>query len=72
MAARTTSATVRPPVRALRERHELMGGAVWSNFEIADLDFFRGRAYADFFDTLERAGGFYYEVRRSSASRGSM
>ena len=36
--------------------------AVWSNFEIADMDFWRGEAYQKFFDFLERKGGFYYEV----------
>ncbi|POY70300.1 hypothetical protein BMF94_6699 [Rhodotorula taiwanensis] len=33
----------------------------WSNFEIADLDFFRGEAYSRYFDHLDRAGGFSYE-----------
>ncbi|KAN0133778.1 glycosyltransferase family 15 protein [Lactarius tabidus] len=33
----------------------------WSNFEIADLDFWRGEAYMKFFEHLEQAGGFYYE-----------
>lgn len=33
----------------------------WSNFEIADMDFWRGEAYQAFFDYLERKGGFYYE-----------
>ncbi|KAA1471154.1 glycosyltransferase family 15 protein [Dentipellis sp. KUC8613] len=33
----------------------------WSNFEIGDLDFWRGEAYGKFFDHLDRAGGFYYE-----------
>ncbi|KAI0062270.1 glycosyltransferase family 15 protein [Artomyces pyxidatus] len=33
----------------------------WSNFEIADLDFWRGEAYSKFFDHLDAAGGFYYE-----------
>jgi len=33
----------------------------WSNFEIADLDFWRGEAYMKFFEHLEKAGGFYYE-----------
>jgi hypothetical protein len=35
---------------------------VWSNFEIADMDFFRSKAYMEYFDHLDRAGGFYYEV----------
>lgn len=33
----------------------------WSNFEIGDLDFFRGEAYTTLFDFLDREGGFYYE-----------
>jgi alpha 1,2-mannosyltransferase len=39
--------------------------AVWSNFEIADMDFWRGPAYTAFFDYLDSTGGFYYEVRVS-------
>jgi mannosyltransferase len=33
----------------------------WSNFEIADLSFWRGEAYEDYFAHLDRAGGFFYE-----------
>jgi len=33
----------------------------WSNFEIADLDFWRSEAYTAFFEYLDRSGGFYYE-----------
>ncbi|TYJ59211.1 hypothetical protein B9479_000200 [Cryptococcus floricola] len=33
----------------------------WSNFEIADLNFWRSPAYTEFFDFLDRKGGFYYE-----------
>lgn len=33
----------------------------WSNFEIGDLDFWRGEAYSKFFDSLDSKGGFYYE-----------
>ncbi|KAK4981632.1 putative mannosyltransferase ktr4 [Elasticomyces elasticus] len=33
----------------------------WSNFEIADMSFWRGRAYEEYFDHLDRAGGFFYE-----------
>ncbi|KAG5221290.1 glycosyltransferase family protein [Salix suchowensis] len=35
--------------------------SVWSNFEIGDLDFWRGEAYRKFFDFLDEQGGFYYE-----------
>lgn len=34
---------------------------VWSNFEIADLDFFRSDAYNTFFNYLDTSGKFYYE-----------
>ncbi|KAG7092470.1 hypothetical protein E1B28_008822 [Marasmius oreades] len=33
----------------------------WSNFEIADMDFWRGEAYQTFFNYLDSKGGFYYE-----------
>ena len=33
----------------------------WSNFEIADMDVWRGQAYEDYFNHLDRAGGFFYE-----------
>ncbi|KAF9068826.1 glycosyltransferase family 15 protein [Rhodocollybia butyracea] len=33
----------------------------WSNFEIADLDFWRSEAYQTFFEFLDNTGGFYYE-----------
>ena len=33
----------------------------WNNFEIADLDFFRSKEYREYFDYLDRTGGFYYE-----------
>ncbi|KAF9482769.1 glycosyltransferase family 15 protein [Pholiota conissans] len=33
----------------------------WSNFEISDMDFWRGEAYQKFFNFLESKGGFYYE-----------
>ena len=32
----------------------------WSNFEIADLDFFRSEAYETFFQHIDEAGGFFY------------
>ena len=40
----------------------LMHHSVWSNFEIGDLDLWRGEAYSKFFDFLDEKGGFYYEV----------
>jgi alpha 1,2-mannosyltransferase len=33
----------------------------WSNFEIASMDWLRSQAYNDFFNYLDRAGGFFYE-----------
>ncbi|KAH9822679.1 nucleotide-diphospho-sugar transferase [Melampsora americana] len=33
----------------------------WSNFEIGDLRFWRSQTYLDFFNHLDRQGGFYYE-----------
>ncbi|MCJ1299201.1 hypothetical protein MMC08_001993 [Hypocenomyce scalaris] len=33
----------------------------WSNFEIADMEFWRSKAYDDYFNHLDRAGGFFYE-----------
>lgn len=33
----------------------------WSNFEIADMNFWRSQAYEDYFNHLDRAGGFFYE-----------
>lgn len=33
----------------------------WSNFEIADMDFYRGEAYTKWVDHLESTGKFYYE-----------
>ncbi|KAJ6471216.1 glycosyltransferase family 15 protein [Mycena vulgaris] len=33
----------------------------WSNFEIADMDFWRGEVYTKFFDFLDKTGNFYYE-----------
>jgi len=33
----------------------------WSNFEIADMDFWRSEAYMKFFEFLDSRGGFYYE-----------
>ncbi|KAI4672128.1 uncharacterized protein J4E78_000628 [Alternaria triticimaculans] len=33
----------------------------WSNFEIGDLSFWRSKKYRDYFDHLDRAGGFFYE-----------
>lgn len=34
---------------------------LWSNFEIADMDFFRSEQYRAYFDALDHEGGFYYQ-----------
>lgn len=57
------------PLRRLMSwlpQHDALGDGwslchYWSNFEIADLDFFRGRRYQEYFDYLDRHGGFYFE-----------
>ncbi|KAG5418103.1 KRE2 [Candida metapsilosis] len=33
----------------------------WSNFEIANLNFWRGEAYRKYFEYLDSTGGFFYE-----------
>jgi mannosyltransferase len=33
----------------------------WSNFEIGNLDFFRSQKYKDYFNHLDKNGGFFYE-----------
>ncbi|KAI8332453.1 putative mannosyltransferase [Chlamydoabsidia padenii] len=33
----------------------------WSNFQIADLNFFKGQQYQDFFNHIDRTGGIFYE-----------
>ena len=33
----------------------------WSNFEIARLEWFRGKEYNDFFNMMDRSGGFWME-----------
>jgi alpha 1,2-mannosyltransferase len=33
----------------------------WSNFEIGDLRYFRSSEYIDYFDYLDKKGGFFYE-----------
>lgn len=40
----------------------------WSNFEIANLDFFRGHGYQSLYQYLDRAGGFYHERVITSGS----
>lgn len=33
----------------------------WSNFEIGSLEWLRSKEYIDYFETLDHAGGFFYE-----------
>lgn len=33
----------------------------WSNFEIANLNFYRSQGYLEFFNHLDNSGGFFYE-----------
>lgn len=33
----------------------------WSNFEIGNLDWLRSKPYLDYFESLDRDGGFFYE-----------
>lgn len=40
----------------------------WSNFEIADMRFWRSKVYEDFFQYLDATGNFFYE-RWGGASR---
>jgi mannosyltransferase len=47
----------------------------WSNFEIARLDFFRSKEYEDFFQMMDRSGGFWMErvsVPQAKMRRGAM
>ena len=69
--------TIGATVRALPPFYDSLGidrlGAlVWSNFEIGDLDFWRGEAYTKFVEFLDQKGGFYYEVRRWDRGPGGM
>jgi len=34
---------------------------MWSNFEVGNLNWLRGEAYTDFFNSLDQDGGFFYE-----------
>uniref|UniRef100_A0A060T434 ARAD1C38566p n=1 Tax=Blastobotrys adeninivorans TaxID=409370 RepID=A0A060T434_BLAAD len=33
----------------------------WSNFEVADMDFWRDTVYQEYFNHLDKSGGFFYE-----------
>lgn len=42
----------------------------WSNFEIARLDWFRSKEYEDFFEMMDKSGGFWMERVSSQLVRG--
>lgn len=51
-------------VRRPDHNHDAQGFSTchfWSNFEVADMDFWRSQPYEDYFNHLDRAGGFFYE-----------
>jgi len=50
------------PVHPVTPRADASHLTVWSNFEVADMDFWRAPAYTAYVDYLEASGGFYYEV----------
>ncbi|MCJ1390834.1 hypothetical protein MMC18_003695 [Xylographa bjoerkii] len=56
---------VRPLLSWLRGRDSHGDGwnwcHYWSNFEIADMDWFRSKDYMGFFSMLDELGGFYFE-----------
>lgn len=60
--ARTTDAIVSLSWLTVVKSRLTSADSVWSNFEIGDLDLWRGEAYSKFFDYLDSKGGFYYEV----------
>ena len=42
-------------------KESINGCHFWSNFEIASFEFYQSKLYEDYMETLEKAGGFYYE-----------
>ena len=45
----------------LFEPEQILTVPQWSNFEIGNLNWLRSPAYIDFFESLDRDGGFFYE-----------
>ncbi|PVU91851.1 hypothetical protein BB559_003952 [Furculomyces boomerangus] len=45
----------------LTKKKKYNGCHYWSNFEIVNLGFYRSKAYMDYFNFLDRSGGFFYE-----------
>lgn len=54
-----TDDTRRPPHN--KAAHGFSTCHFWSNFEVADMEFWRSKTYEDYFNHLDRAGGFFYE-----------
>ncbi|RKF79463.1 putative mannosyltransferase KTR4 [Golovinomyces cichoracearum] len=54
-----TDSTRRPDRNAIANGYSTCH--FWSNFEIADLGLWRSQAYEDYFNHLDKAGGFFYE-----------
>ena len=50
-----------PAPNSPREKNKLTHYIKWSNFEIGDLNLWRSKAYLDYFEHLDKAGGFFYE-----------
>ncbi|CAN6614955.1 alpha-1,2 mannosyltransferase Ktr1p [Trichomonascus vanleenenianus] len=48
-------------VRDKDNREEYNMCHFWSNFEVADADFWRSKPYQEYFKHLDKAGGFFYE-----------
>ncbi|PVV03230.1 hypothetical protein BB560_002303 [Smittium megazygosporum] len=46
---------------ALNEEKVYNGCHFWSNFEIVDLSFYRSKPYLEYFEYLDKSGGFFYE-----------
>ncbi|PVZ98392.1 hypothetical protein BB558_004289 [Smittium angustum] len=46
---------------ATNKEGEYNGCHFWTNFEIVKLSFYRSKEYMDYFEHLDRAGGFFYE-----------
>lgn len=53
--------TVRPDDMTVKSHSKYNLCHFWSNFEIANLNFFRSERYMKFFEHLDKAGGFFYE-----------
>lgn len=57
----TDKSTVRPGDIVITSTSDYNLCHFWSNFEIANLNFFRSDKYIRYFEHLDRRGGFFYE-----------